>query len=77
MLCSTTRGAAGLIASAADPVTYGRAEGAAYRVGDIEPWEAGVRFTVTPAEPAPDGWRLRCRTSRCRPEASLPASPSS
>ena len=48
VLCLDDPGAAGLVASAADPVTYGRAEGAAYRVGDIEAWEAGVRFTLTP-----------------------------
>jgi UDP-N-acetylmuramate--alanine ligase len=47
VLCLDDPGAAALVAAADRPVTYGRNEGADYRVTDVAAREAGVRFTLT------------------------------
>ena len=49
VLCVDDPGAAALVASAKEPVTYGRAEGAAYRVSDVTPAGTGVGFTLAHA----------------------------
>jgi UDP-N-acetylmuramate--alanine ligase len=49
VLCADDPGTAALVAAADRPVTYGRTAGVDYLVTDVAAWEAGVRFTVTPA----------------------------
>jgi UDP-N-acetylmuramate--alanine ligase len=66
VLCLDDTGAAALVAAADQPVTYGRSEGADYRVTDVAAREAGVRFTLTHAAGDADGESV---------EVTVPAAP--
>jgi UDP-N-acetylmuramate--alanine ligase len=46
VLCIDDPGAAALVSHANEPVTYGTAAGAEYRLGAVEPEGSGVRFTL-------------------------------
>jgi UDP-N-acetylmuramate--alanine ligase len=52
VVCIDDPGAAGLVPHAREPVTYGSAAGAEYRVRDVEPEGSGVRFVL---DHAPSG----------------------